>query len=81
MELKEELYRLGREEPEVLLNKMERAGLSEIEMKIVRLRYIECQGFKQIDYIINYSEDGRKKAHTRACNKIIKRFKVSDFLE
>ena len=46
IKIKEELRRLGKKSPQLLLNKLEAVELSNLEFLIMKLRYIEGLSFK-----------------------------------
>ena len=88
IKIKEELRRLGKKSPQLLLNKLEAVELSNLEFLIMKLRYIEGLSFKQIPEeikkLINhaepYSDSWIFKVHQKALKKTVARLKLADWL-
>lgn len=88
IKITEELRRLGKKSPQLLLNKLEAVELSDLEFLIMKLRYVEGLGFKQIPgeikKLINqaepYSDSWVFKVHKKALKKTVARLKLADWL-
>jgi DNA-directed RNA polymerase specialized sigma subunit len=65
-----ELRKLGKKNPQLLLEKLEKMELTSLEFIILKSRYIDRLFFKQIPEIIGKSESWMYKVHKQAIKKI-----------
>lgn len=78
---KEDLREAGRRHPQLLIQKFETFRLSELELSIMKLRYVDGLLIKQIAYETGYGETWVKKVHRKATLKILDTMKLADLLE
>lgn len=78
---KEDLREAGRKHPQLLIQKFEKLRLSELELSIMKLRYVDGLLIKQIPYETGRGIQWVKKVHHKATLKILDGFDVADFLE
>lgn len=78
---KDDLRAAGRRNPQLLTNKLEKLDFSELELSILKYRYIEGLLIKQIAYRTGYGEPWVKKVYRRATLKLLDRLKLADLLE
>ena len=67
----EKLRKLGKKNPQLLLKKLKKMELTELELIILKSRYIDGLFFKQIPEVIGKSESWMYKVHQRAITKIV----------
>jgi DNA-directed RNA polymerase specialized sigma subunit len=65
-----ELRKLGKKNPQLLLEKLEKMELTSLEFIILKSRYIDRLFFKQIPEVIGKSESWMYKVHKQAIKKI-----------
>ena len=78
---KDDLRTAGRKNPQLLINKFVALEFSELELSILKLRYIDGLLIKQIAYHTGYGEPWVKKVYRRATLKLLDRLKLADLLE
>ena len=66
-----ELRKLGKNNPQLLLKKLKKMELSELELIILKSRYIDGLLFKQIPDVIGKSESWMYKVHKRAILRVV----------
>ena len=74
----EELRRVGKTSPELLKQRLEAVGLTDLELLIMKLRYIDGLLFKQIK--VGISERQMFKVHKKAIEKTVAKLKLADWL-
>ena len=67
----DELRKLGKKNPQLLLKKLKKMDLTELELIILKSRYIDGLFFKQIPEVIGKSESWMYKEHKKAIKKIV----------
>ncbi len=75
-----EMRKLGKKNPELLLQKLEAVELTDLEFLIMRLRYIDGLVFKQIPDIAGVSERWVYKVHKKAAQKTAASIKLAEWL-
>lgn len=83
-----ELRRLGKQSPELLLEKFKAVDLSELEFIIMKLRYVDGLDFKLIPEKVKqlcnqaeaYSDSWVFKVHKKALKKTVDALKLADWL-
>ena len=78
---KEGLRFAGANNPQLLISKLERIGLTKLELNIMKMRYIEGLLIKQIPEFVQAEERWVKKVHSRAIIKTLDGLTVLDLLE
>lgn len=81
LRFKDDLRRAGRECPQLFIQKLEDIGLTELELRIMKLRYVNGLLIKQLPYVLNKSERWIKRVHSLAILKALDRLKVADLVE
>ena len=84
----EELRRVGKTSPELLKQRLEAVGLTDIEFLIMKLRYIEELDFKLIPEEIRrlknqakpYSDRHIFRCHKSAIEKTVAKLRLADWL-
>ena len=74
----EELRRVGKTSPELLKQRLEAADLTDLELLIMKLRYIDGLLFKQIK--VGISERQMFKVHKKAIEKTVAKLRLADWL-
>ena len=74
----EELRRVGKQSPELLKQRLEVVGLNDLELLIMKLRYIDGLLFKQIK--VGISERQMFKVHKKAIEKTVAKLRLADWL-
>ena len=69
--IQDELRKLGKKNPQLLLKKLKKMDLTELELIILKSRYIDGLFFKQIPEVIGKSESWMYKEHKKAIKKIV----------
>lgn len=80
-DFKDDLTRIGHENPELLVKKLEQVGLNKQEFIVMKLRYIDGLFIKQIPEHIQAEERWVKKLHYRAIIKTLDGLYDEDLLE
>ena len=80
-DFKEDLIRIGHDNPELLVHKLEKVGLTKQELSIMKLRYIDGLFIKQIPEYVQAEERWVKKLHSRAIIKTLDGLYDEDLLE
>jgi DNA-directed RNA polymerase specialized sigma subunit len=80
-DFKEDLSRIGRNNPELLVKKLEQVGLNKQELSIMKLRYIDGLFIKQIPEYVQAEERWVKKLHARAIIKTLDGLHEVDLVE
>ena len=78
---KEDLARVGKEYPQLLICKLSMVGLSSHEFNIMKLRYIDGLLIKQIPELLSVEERWVKKLHSRAIIKTLDGLHEVDLVE
>ena len=80
-DFKEDLTRIGHDNPELLIHKLEKVGLNRQEFIVMKLRYIDGLFIKQIPEYVHAEERWVKKLHSRAIIKTLDGLYDEDLLE
>lgn len=80
-DFKEDLREIGIKNPELLIHKLEKVGLTKQELSIMKLRYIDGLHIKQIPGNVQAEERWVKKLHARAIVKTLDGLYDEDLLE
>ena len=80
-DFKEDLTRIGHDNPELLIHKLEQVGLNKQEFIVMKLRYIDGLFIKQIPEYVQAEERWVKKLHSRAIIKTLDGLYDEDLLE
>ena len=80
-DFKQDLAKIGHNNPELLIHKLEQIGLTKQELSIMKLRYIDGLHIKQIPGNIQAEERWVKKLHARAIIKTLDGLYDEDLLE
>ncbi len=80
-DFKDDLSRIGHNNPELLVKKLEQVGLNKQELIVMKLRYIDGLYIKQIPEFVNAEERWVKKLHARAIIKTLDGLYDEDLLE
>lgn len=67
----EKLRKLGKKNPQLLLKKLKKMELTNLEFIILKLRYVDGLFFKQIPINAGISESWMFKVHKKAITKIV----------
>ena len=78
---KEGLRFAGANNPQLLISKLERIGLTRLELNIMKMRYIDGLLIKQIPELVQAEERWVKKVHSRAIIKTLDGFNLLDLFE
>ena len=78
---KDDLAKVGRENPQLLIAKLERVGLNRQELIVMKLRYVDGLYIKQIPEKMSVEERWAKKLHARAIIKTLDALSVLDLFE
>lgn len=78
---KDDIRAVGRRNPQLLINKLDRLDFSELELSILKYRYIEGLLIKQIAYQTGYTQRWIKRVHQKATLKALDGLNVADLLE
>lgn len=78
---KDDLAFVGRHNPQLLIDKLEKVGLSNHEFNIMKLRYIDDLLIKQIPELLSVEERWVKKLHSRAIIKTLDALHEVDLVE
>lgn len=73
-----ELRNLGKKHPELLKQRLEAVDLTDLELLIMKLRYIDGLLFKQIK--VGISERQMFKVHKKAIEKTVAKLRLADWL-
>ena len=76
------LHKAGRKEPELLLTRFQSVDLTDLELAIMKHRYIDKLGFKQIPYCddVRVSENWVFKVHKKALKKTVDKLELTEYL-
>lgn len=78
---KDDLRTAGRKNPQLLINKFVALEFSELELSILKLRYIDGLLIKQIAYHTGHGEAWIKRVHRKATLKLLDNMTMADLLE
>ena len=78
---KEGLRIAGANNPQLLVEKLERVGLTKLELNIMKMRYIDGLLIKQMPKMLQVEERWVKKVHSRAIIKTLDGFNLLDLFE
>ena len=78
---KEGLRIAGVNNPQLLVEKLERIGLTRLELNIMKMRYIDGLLIKQMPEMLQVEERWVKKVHSRAIIKTLDGFNILDLFE
>lgn len=78
---KEGLRIAGVNNPQLLVEKLERIGLTRLELNIMKMRYIDGLLIKQMPEMLQVEERWVKKVHSRAIIKTLDGFNLLDLFE
>ena len=78
---KDDLRYAGETNPQLLIAKLEKIGLTKIEFNIMKMRYIDGLLIKQMPSALQVEERWVKKVHSRAIIKALDGFSVLDLFE
>lgn len=78
---KEALRFAGVTKPELLTSKLEGIGLTELELSIIKKRYIDGLLIKQMPEFVCCGERWLKRVHAVAINKVYTRLSAKDLAE
>lgn len=76
------LRKAGRKEPQLLLARFQNTDLTDLELAIMKHRYIDGLGFKLIPYCddVCISENWMYKVHKKALEKTIYKLELLEYL-
>lgn len=80
-DFKKDLRTAGVLNPQLLMNKLQKIRLSDLELEIIRLRYIDGLLIKQIVFYTHHCENWIKKVNQKATNKILDGLTTADLVE
>lgn len=78
---KDDLAKVGRENPQLLIAKLEHVGLNRQELIVMKLRYVDGLYIKQIPEKLSVEERWAKKLHARAIIKTLDGLYEVDLVE
>lgn len=79
--IQEELRRMGKKRPELLLQKLEAVELSRLEFLIMKLRYVDGWDFKLIPHEVSIGDRWMYRVHQKALKKTVAKLNLVDLLE
>lgn len=78
---KDDLRAAGKRNPELLMKKLEKLELSELELAIMKFRYIDGLLIKQIPILASVGERWVKKIHCKATQKALDGWNIADLID
>ena len=79
--IKKDLRIAGTVNPELLIRKLQRLGLSNLELEIIKERYIDIKLIKEIAYNTKHCEAWIKKAHQKVLTRLLDELTTADLRE
>jgi U3 small nucleolar RNA-associated protein 14 len=79
--IKKDLRIAGIVNPELLMKKLQRLGLSNLELEIIKERYIDIKLIKEIAYNTGHCEAWIKKAHQKVLTRLLDLLNTADLRE
>ena len=80
-DFKKDLRTAGVLNPQLLMKKLARLKLSDLELEIIRLRYVDGLLIKQIVFYTHHCETWIKKVNQKATKKILDGLTTADLVE
>ncbi len=80
-EFKKDLRTAGVTNPQLLMKKLQKLDLSDLEIEIIKLRYIDGLLIKQICFQTRHCETWIKRVNYKATQKILDGLTTADWLE
>lgn len=81
LRFKDDLRRAGRECPQLFIQKLEDIGLTELEIRIMKLRYCDGLLIKQISDLVSVGDRWVKKVHSKAIIRALDKLNALDLVE
>ena len=79
--IKKDLRIAGMINPELLMHKLQRLGLSDLELEIIKFRYVDGLLIKQIAFNTGHCQAWIKKANQKVLKKLLDLLTTADLRE